>query len=582
MWEIIKRCVSVLTVRERRSLIPLVLMMVFGGLIESVSVGLVIPLIAGIIDSGQLTEGTVGSILRAVFGERDGSSYLALLLVVMAMVFIGKNAFLLWRTYQQNKVAATVRQRVQKRLLHYYLTRPYSFYLDVESGDVLRTLNNDSDQFYQLFSNVLGFFSSLVITVIMATLVLLIHPQITMVLVVVLFAQYVVILRVIRPHMRKLGLVYRSTLGHGNSLVVQMVRGIKSIKIARRESYFEDRYRADLDKAIRSRILEQSISAAPQRLIEAFTVSALLGYLLTLVLAGEDMSGLIPVLSAFVLAASRILPCVGGISSSVSNAHYFESSLTRVKEIDDLLKREEAEAAEKAGASLGAPETFEREISLEHVSFSYPNSNQTVLQDASLTIPRNSSIGIVGASGAGKTTLVDVLLGLLEPDDGSISMDGARVDTSSAAWRSKFAYIPQSVFMLTGTIRNNVTFGTRDGEADDERVWQALEMAQLADYVRSLEHGLDSEVGEAGVKLSGGQVQRLGIARALYDNTPILVLDEATSALDNETEEALMQSITSIQGKKTLIIIAHRLTTIENCDRVYRVEGGTVCEDTAR
>ena len=166
MWEIIKRCVSVLTVRERRSLIPLVLMMVFGGLIESVSVGLVIPLIAGIIDSGQLTEGTVGSILRAVFGERDGSSYLALLLVVMAMVFIGKNAFLLWRTYQQNKVAATVRQRVQKRLLHYYLTRPYSFYLDVESGDVLRTLNNDSDQFYQLFSNVLGFFSSLVITVI--------------------------------------------------------------------------------------------------------------------------------------------------------------------------------------------------------------------------------------------------------------------------------------------------------------------------------------------------------------------------------------------------------------------------------
>ena len=190
MWEIIKRCVSVLTVRERRSLIPLVLMMVFGGLIESVSVGLVIPLIAGIIDSGQLTEGTVGSILRAVFGERDGSSYLALLLVVMAMVFIGKNAFLLWRTYQQNKVAATVRQRVQKRLLHYYLTRPYSFYLDVESGDVLRTLNNDSDQFYQLFSNVLGFFSSLVITVIMATLVLLIHPQITMVLVVVLFVLF--------------------------------------------------------------------------------------------------------------------------------------------------------------------------------------------------------------------------------------------------------------------------------------------------------------------------------------------------------------------------------------------------------
>ncbi len=579
MWDIVKRCVSVLTWRERRALVPLVLMMVVGGLVESLSVGLVIPLIAGIMDSGQLTEGIVGSILRAVLGERDGRSYLVFLLAVMAVVFIGKNAFLLWRTYEQNKMASMVRQRVQKRMLHYYLTRPYSFFLEIESGDVLRTLNVDSDYFYQLLSNILGFFSSLIITSIMAALVLVIHPQITLVLVAVLFVQYMMILHVIRPRMRRLGAVYRSALGHGNSLVIQMLLGIKSIRIAGRGSYFENRYKSDLDKAIRSHTLERSISAAPQRLIEAFTVSALLMYLIMLVLSGKDLSGLVPVLSAFVLAASSILPCVGGISSSVSNMHYYEGSLAHVKEIDDLLKREEADSQAEADRDDGVPTTFEREIALDHVSFTYPNGGQHVLEDATLTIPRNSSIGIVGASGAGKTTLVDVLLGLLEPDGGTISMDGVRVDTSSEAWRSKFAYIPQNVFTLTGTIRENVIFGTGDSDGGDARIWEALEMAQLADFVRALDGGLDTEVGEAGVKLSGGQIQRLGIARALYDNTPILVFDEATSALDNETEEALMKSITSIQGKKTLIIIAHRLTTIEDCDQVFRVEGGKVLEE---
>ena len=581
MRNIVKKSLSILTPRERRKMIPLVIMMVVGGLLESLSVTLVIPLITGIMDTTLLTSGTMGSILRAIFGEQDGRTYLALLLGAMIAVFICKNAFLVWRNYWQNKITNKIRARVQNRLLHYYLTRPYSFFLDVESGDVLRTVSTDSDQFHTVIANVLGFFTSFIIALIMAVVVFAIDPQLTLVLAAVLLVEYASILFFIRPYLHKQGSNYRKAVGHGNGVVIEIMRGIKSIKIAGKESFFEKRYAQDVERLAHSRIVEQSLYPVPQRLIEAATVSALLVYLLVMLAAGSETSDLVPVLSAFVLAASRILPCVSGMSSSMSNSNYYEPALDRVKEIDETLKHEEEERKSSFVESAETPKSFEREIRLENICFTYPGCEEQVLRDACMVIPRNKSVGIVGASGAGKTTLVDVLLGLLKVKSGTITMDDVVIDPSSVAWRAKFAYIPQNVFMLTGTIRTNVVFGQDEQDIDDNRVWDALEMAQLADFVHTLKDGLDSEIGEAGVKLSGGQVQRLGIARALYSDAPIFVFDEATSALDNDTEAALMEAMANIHGLKTFIIIAHRLTTIENCDHIYRVEGGTIVDASA-
>ena len=583
MLGIIRRTMSILTERERRKVIPLVLMMVVGGLLESFSVALVIPLIAGIMDVSKLKSGILGDVMLRLFGERSGQSYLAILLGIMIVAFICKNAFLLWRTYMQNKAACDARERVQNRLFHYYLSRPYSYFLNADSGEVLRTVTTDSDHFCGLYINVLGFIMNLIITSIMSLVVFVIHPQITLLLVAALFAQYVVIVKLFRPYLHDQGQKYRTMLRQGNGLVVEAVRGIKTIKVGEKEQLFERRYALAIKELVHARTIELSAAGAPHRFIEAITVSTLLVYLIIVLLTNGEMTGMVPVLSAFVLAASRILPCVSGISSSVSNSHYYEGTLSRIEQIDKELKCEEAAERSAGPSKSGVLEAFKNEIVLKDIRFSYSPEKPPVLLSASITIPHNHSIGIVGPSGSGKTTLVDILLGILEKQEGSITMDGVEVDTTCSEWHKLFAYIPQNIFMLSGTIRDNVTFGQEDSSPSscDDRIWEALEIAQLADYVRSLEKGLDTEVGEAGIRLSGGQIQRLGIARAIYSDAPILVLDEATSALDNETESALMDAIASIRGTKTLVIIAHRLSTIENCDTVYRVEDGAVFEETS-
>ncbi len=578
MPEIIRKAYSVLTRRERLGAIPLVLLMVVSALMESFGVSLVVPLISGIMDPSRLEGGAMGRLLSALFGSRSGESYLSTILVVMIVLFLVKNAFIIWRSYIQNLALSKVRVRIQSRMLHYYLSRPYSFFLDAESGRVLRSVTSDSDNSFMLLDHILNFFSCLIISAIMAVAVFLIHPRIALFLTVVLIVEYSVILRFIRPFLQRQGQIYRESHGVANGIVLQMMRGIKSVKVGDSEPYFEKGYDKQVRHMAHAHLIEQSFSGVPQRMVEALTVSALLVYILILLVQGNDVSGLVPILSAFVLAASRMLPNVGSMSSSASYANYYKESLDHVAELMDTLDHEEVAEAENPVVS-NVPASFERDIRLEDISFTYPGGDEPVLEHASLVIPCNKSVGIVGESGAGKTTLVDVLLGLLVAQCGEIRMDGSVVDPSSREWHAKFAYIPQNVFMLSGTIRDNVVFGQDELSEDDKRVWEALEMAQLFDFVRSLKDGLDAEIGEAGIRLSGGQAQRLGIARALYANAPVLVLDEATSALDNETEAALMDAISTIQGTKTLVIIAHRLTTIENCDIVYRVEGGTVTED---
>jgi len=224
---------------------------------------------------------------------------------------------------------------------------------------------------------------------------------------------------------------------------------------------------------------------------------------------------------------------------------------------------------------------FEKEIRLDHIAYRYPNTEDYVIQNVDIVIPKNQSVAFVGPSGAGKTTMADIILGILEPDKGGVLADGMDVCDNMAEWHNKIGYIPQNIYLMDDSIKNNIAYALSNDEIDDNRISEVIEEAQLKSFIESLEHGVDTIIGEAGVRLSGGQRQRIGIARALYKNPEILVLDEATSALDNDTETAVMEAIDSLAGKKTLIIIAHRLTTIKNCDIVYEVKDGHVsrCED---
>ena len=314
----------------------------------------------------------------------------------------------------------------------------------------------------------------------------------------------------------------------------------------------------------------------PRLLIEMVTVCSMLLFIAIMVLLGRDIQHLISIIGAFAMAAMKLLPSTNRIVAAFNSIAYMGPALD--KTLENLKAAEEiVETVSKSSMPAGGKDFVIREgVALKGITFAYPNSDTQVLRHADMVIPVGKSVGIVGTSGAGKTTAVDVLLGLLKPQEGQILADGVDVMENYTQWLTKIGYIPQSIFMLDDSIRANVTFGLHTDEQSDAQVWKALEEAQLADFVRSLPQGLDTTIGERGVRLSGGQRQRIGIARALYSDPELLVFDEATSALDNETEAAIMESIHSLHGKKTLIIIAHRLQTIKGCDIVYRVHEGAI------
>ncbi len=343
------------------------------------------------------------------------------------------------------------------------------------------------------------------------------------------------------------------------------------------EAFFEENYEKSGRRTIQAEKWNSVLGNIPRLLIEMVSVCSMLALIAIMIYKGREIETLITSLGAFAMAAVKLLPSANRVVGALNAIAYQEPALDKMLENLQILESEDGRSTiEEAAEKKTSPLTLEREISLQNISYSYPNSEQHVLKQAQMSVPVGKSVGIVGTSGAGKTTAVDIMLGLLNPQEGWVLADGVDVMSNYTEWLSHIGYIPQTIFMLDDTIRANVAFGMKREDQTDEQVWYALEEAQLAEFVRSLPEGLDTQIGERGVRLSGGQRQRIGIARALYTNPELLIFDEATSALDNETEAAIMESINSLHGRKTMVIIAHRLQTIEGCDIVYRVKDGKI------
>ena len=325
----------------------------------------------------------------------------------------------------------------------------------------------------------------------------------------------------------------------------------------------------------------------PRLLIEMTSIVSMLLALLVAVFMGTEVSKLIPTIAAFGMAAMKLMPSANRISGALNQVAYYEPSLDKLllslqlTEVNTVKEGIAGEFEDDGDLGIKAEKSFtlEQAVELCHISYHYPGADEPVLYDANMQIPIGKSVGIVGASGTGKTTAVDIILGLLRPQAGEVLIDGIPIKEHYKEWLSHIGYIPQMIFMLDDTIRANVAFGIAEGAVDENQVWKVLEEAQLADFVKGLPKGLDTEIGERGIRLSGGQRQRIGIARALYSNPELLFFDEATSALDTETEAAIMESINRLQGSKTLVIIAHRLATIAECDIVYRVGNGKIIRE---
>lgn len=581
VFRITKKLLIILNKKQKGIIVLIVAMMLLGGILESVSISLVLPLITAVMDTEGWNAKWYAKIICNLFSITSQRAYIECVLLMLIIVFILKNLYLLYEYYFQNAFIADSRFNMQSKLMTSYTHKPYSYYLTASSGEILRIITQDTNQIFLLLNNMLLIYTELIVSVILGITVFVMSPFIAVWMMLILLVELLVITLVIKPVMKRMGERGRAENAAANKWIIQTINGIKSVKVSKKERFFESAYKKHARKQVEIDRINGTLDALPRLMIEAFTVAGVLFVILILVLSGIELADILPQLSAFVVAAIRLLPSSNRISSSMNMSAFLEGALDNIIRV--VTGNEEIKAAQiknKPDSEDGAYESipFKQKVELDNVTFSYGENLPNVLDHAVMDIRKGKSIGIVGTSGAGKSTCVDLILGLLAPQDGRVLVDGKDIQTNMEAWLDHLAYIPQQIFLIDDSIRANVAFGVPEDSIKDEDVWEALKEAQLDEFVKGLSGGLDTQIGEQGVRLSGGQRQRLGIARSLFTNAEILFFDEATSALDNETEAAIMESIDGLRGKRTTVIIAHRLTTIMNCDIVYRVENGKISE----
>ena len=464
-------------------------------------------------------------------------------------------------------------RRVSYRLMECYLSQDYLFHVSHNVAELQRNVGADVNGFFQVVLNVIQLFTEGVTCAALVVFLLMQDVATTIAVIVLLTLFMLVVVLVLRKRMTRLGEENRKVGALLYKWVSQSFGGIKEVKVTNREKYFLDNYDAAYRRQVSLQRRQLLYGIAPRPVMETVCICGLLGFISVRIYLGANIASFIPIVSVFAVAAIRMLPSFNRISNNVTAIMYNKPSLEAVYK--DLQGIEELRQKVLRDNTDDTDIELRKGLEVKNISFYYPsNPDKTIIDDVSLTIPKNKSVALIGPSGSGKTTLADVILGVLEPQQGHIFADDTDVYKHLHAWHRIVGYIPQAIYLMDDTIRANVAFGQDPKDVDDDRLWRALKEAQLDSYVREQKDGLDTIVGDRGIKLSGGQRQRIGIARALYREPEVLILDEATSALDTDTETAVMESIDALSGTKTMIIIAHRLTTIRNCDIIYEVRDG--------
>ena len=552
IMDIIKKMRYILNRKQKLHICFLGVLIFIGGLLETLSVSAVLPIVYVIISPEQALENKYIRMVMDALEIDSIEGFIVPLLGALIVMYILKNAFLLLLVHEQNRFILMNRNKLISQVLREFLNRPYEFYLDADIPTVFRLTDSDIPNVFNILMAMISLVSEGIVFALLCIVMVLTDWKLLLFLIIVFGILSFVILKVLKPLLSRLGEKNQSIQSRIAKWRIQAIYGIKDVKVLHREAFFADNYensgRIGAGYARRHAVLNNT----PRLLIEAVFMTSILSYIILYIQMGNDASTLIPMLSAF------------GLDYVYENMNINEIS----RKTNQTLKP----------ADISKTMQLHDRISLKGIVYAYPNTSKLIFDHADMVIPYGKSVGIMGPSGAGKSTIVDILLGLLTVQEGSITCDGENIFDNYPAWLAQIGYIPQSIYLVDEPVRNNIAFGIADEEIDDSRIWQALEEAQLADFIRGLPEGLDTAIGDRGVRISGGQRQRLGIARALYHNPEILVFDEATSALDNETEAAVMEAINSFHGKKTMVIIAHRLNTIEKCDIIYKVDEGKIQE----
>lgn len=573
MLQILKKLNILLDKKQKKTMVGLTIMMVIGAALQTLGVTMITPVVALVMNREKLYE---EGLLRELFLLIGGGSeirFTVLVILTVILVFVLKNAFLYFQQKATLAFVYTNQFRTSERMMRNYLRRGYEFYLSADTSVVQRSITSDVNNMYALILALLTLLSDAIVFVFVVTACFLQDPAMTILVAGVLLFLLLIIKKVLKPILHKAGEDNQNYYSGLFKWISQTVQGIKEIKISCKEQYFVSEY-VKCGKGYVDAVQKYSLyNQVPKLLIETVCVICMMSYMMFMIIRGVPSENMVTTLAAFGAAALVLLPCVNRLNNQINNISYFEPFFMGVSDkLQDEISWDKVDMSYATDLDEKLP--IEKQIELQDIVYAYPNTDKLIFDKANMTIPIGASVGIVGTSGAGKSTVVDILLGLLEVKSGTILADGQDVNENYRAWLKNIGYIPQMIFMLDDTIRKNVAFGVPEDKIDEERIWEVLKEAQLDEFIKTLPDGLDTGIGERGIRLSGGQRQRIGIARALYNNPEVLILDEATSALDNDTEAAIMESINRLHGKKTLVIIAHRLQTIEKCDMVYRVENG--------
>ncbi len=577
MGKIVRKLLVLLDAKQKRKMVLLVFIMLFGAMLEALGVSMILPAMNVVLEKNAVENHVSLQIICRVFHIGNTRDLLIFVMSALVVVFILKNVYLFFQQKIQLKFVFTNQFATSRRMMINFMQRPYEYYLNADTAVIQRSITSDVNNMYGLILALLQLTSESIVFLFLAAVSLAADVWMSITVTLLLLIVLLVIKCVLKPVMRRAGEENQNFYSGLFKWIEQSVMGIKEIKIARREHYFINEY-AKCGAGYVNAVQRYNLyNATPRLLIETVAIAGMILYMTIRLLNGTEVVDIMPQITLLAVVAMRLIPCANRINNHLTSIAYFEPFFMGVsdnlqEEIRDknIDYREETYRNERDVDKLEVKDKIE----LKKITYRYPHTDVLIFDEADMEIPIGRSVGIVGTSGSGKTTIVDIMLGLLQLQSGEILADGVEVREHYAQWLKNIGYIPQSIFMVDASIRKNVAFGYADEDIDDGRVWEALKEAQLDEFVRGLPDGLDTGIGERGIRLSGGQRQRIGIARALYEDPEVLVLDEATSALDNETEAAIMESINRLHGRKTLVIIAHRLQTIEKCDMVYRIADG--------
>jgi ATP-binding cassette subfamily C protein len=573
MTKLIRDCLALLDSRGRRRLTFLGIAVFINSVLEMVSLGMILPMIALVSDPGILEKSRTLHWVYVTSGASSQRAFLTLLGIFLLAFTIARNIYLYIVSRQQAHFCHIEAARISIDLLGTYLRAPFTMHLKRNSAELISMADYATEQVFALVMMPFLIFvtEASAVTAVLA-LLLFVEPGATLALMALLGVSAGTLIYFLRAKLALLGQrAFALRIARVKALQ-QSLHSIKEIKVSGRVAFFLEAFRAPRQEHAEVQSLSDALAQSPRQVIEASVVGGLLLVIIIILSQGRPSADLVKVLALFAMAAFRVMPSANRLVNAYNamrqgadylektNKDYFDSSLS------------------EPSAATVSHERFDSMINFRRVAFTYENAPAPALDHVSLEIARGESIGLVGRSGAGKSTLIDVMLGLLIPQSGEITIDGHDVTGMPRVWQALVGYVPQTVSLIDDSLRNNVAFGLPDGEIDDARVWQALEEAHLGEFTRSLPGRLDTSLGERGLRISGGQRQRIGIARALYRNPPILIFDEATAALDGESEREIGRAIEGLRKSKTLITIAHRLSTVQRCDRLYIMDHGRITD----